>query len=966
MITNDFKAKINIVDVISADCMLSPDGSRLSGAHSTHSSKSGKSLKVFPSQQSFYCFNCHVGGDVITYIQNRDGTSFVEALRWLSEQYNIPLPNWPKDKQEKWEQQRDEKELISAILLDAFKIYHNEMDESHRNYFRGRGLIDRTIDNELLGYAPDCDNFLFSRLHGKYHTNDLLKSGLFVKLSGKISDVYQRRYLFPYWHQSKIVYSIGRLDTNNTQDIEQLPAWNQSKYKKHLTHSDKHPYVSDTIENSIYNADSVRAFDKGIITEGMVDAQLSKQAGFGVISPVTTRFAKHDIEELCKLAKHWNTTYTINDNEISKEGEKGALDTAEAIFKDGGDVQLVTLPRPADVDKIDLADFLNVPDDQRDNRVDELHKLMDESPDFIEWKVNQAKELPDRDNTTATRDIFALLTGTSDELELNRYADIMRDAGLVRGERLFWNALKKARIAQAKKRKQEQMKHLESEAPELFLKAEIENVRKNKYSKAFEIKRDMSHIILYDMRERGRFYRTPSQQFFWFENETKTLFFIHTAGDETLGALINERYGINPSEIEYSFLLEDLKKEAILKGKETEVHKFAFYANNNHRLYVYNNADQIYCLDGKEIKLVANGTDGVLFLKDPDWESFEYKDIGNGEFLLPLVVNPINFVDGAHVNLSKDEQQIMFSLWLQTIFFESLQPTKPIQAFIGPKGSGKTTVQRIIGKTLFGIRFDVTPITKDDDFDAAVTHNYIVFFDNVDGKIGWLNDRLAHTATGKMIQKRQLYTTNELVRFYPRCFLSLNARVPKFKRDDVVDRLLLFRVERLESFRSEQSIIDDILSHRDELWSELLNQLNSIIAALAQDNEPFTSKHRMADWATLAWQIAKSTGKGDRFLEILEKMDREQNTFLLEDNSVFLCLDVWVATPNNQGREVDTSTLFKDFQTIAEKENIAFTFKNAQSMGMHLRNIISNLSEFFEITSDKKKNRWVYTFRQKC
>ena len=496
------------------------------------------------------------------------------------------------------------------------------------------------------------------------------------------------------------------------------------------------------------------------------------------------------------------------------------------------------------------------------------------------------------------------------------------------------------------------------------MKAQIEEIRKNKYSKAFKIKQDLSSVVMTDMLERGRFYQTVSQQGFWFDNEVKRLYPIHN-DDEPFKVLVNERYGINPSEIEFAFLVEELKKETFARGTETEVYKCAFYDSNHHVLYVYNNDDQIYRLDGKEVKLVANGTDGVLFLKDYDWEPFEYEDIGDEGFLLPLVVNPINFVDGEHVNLSKHEQRNIFTIWLYTLFFESIQPTKPIQTIIGPKGSGKTTGQRVVGKMLFGKRFDVTPIDKDDDFDATISNNYIASFDNVDGRIDWLNDRLAHTATGKMIQKRELYTTNKNVRFFPKCFLSLNAREPRFKRDDVVDRLLLFRVERLPSFRSEQSIINEILAHRDELWSELLNDLNDIVAALAQDDEPFTSQHRMADWAELGWRIAKINGQGDEFIALLEKMDKEQSIFLLEDNTVFLCLDAWLAQPNNQGREVTSSTLYNEFQIIAEQDKISFGFKNTTSFGIHLRNILSNLAEFFDVRAEKKQNKWTYTLNLK-
>jgi len=199
------------------------------------------------------------------------------------------------------------------------------------------------------------------------------------------------------------------------------------------------------------------------------------------------------------------------------------------------------------------------------------------------------------------------------------------------------------------------------------------------------------------------------------------------------------------------------------------------------------------------------------------------------------------------------------------------------------------------------------------------------------------------------------------VRYYPRCFLSLNSREPKFKRPDVVDRLLLFRVQRLEKFSSEARLLGKIHKYRNELWSEMLIDLNQIIAALKADDEPFLSQHRMADWAELGWRIAKTQDAGDYFIELLEKMDKEQSIFVLEEDPIFLCLDVWLGIPQNQGREVTASTLYSEFQLIAEKEKMSFTFKNAKSFGIHLQNILSDLKEFFNVEA-LKKERWYYKF----
>ena len=495
-------------------------------------------------------------------------------------------------------------------------------------------------------------------------------------------------------------------------------------------------------------------------------------------------------------------------------------------------------------------------------------------------------------------------------------------------------------------------------------KAQIATMRRRKKKKAFEIKREVSEIIIGDMLQRGHFYQTREQLCYFFDEVKHILYFI--GDDRALGAQIEDTYGINPSEQEYSYLIEAMRTEALIRGELTTVHQFAFYDTDANILYVYNNDNGIYRLDGETIQRVDNGANGVLFLGDLLCEPFEYVDIGDQKFFMPSIIDRINFGDGDGVNLNKLEQQWLFTIDIHTKFFEPLLPTKPIVAFIGPKGSGKTMVQRILLKVLFGSSFDVTSLTKEDDFDAAVTANYIVAFDNVDGKIDWLNDKLAHTASGKMIQKRELYTTNRNIRFFPKCFLMLNARTPAFKRDDVTDRLLLFRTEPISSKRSEAEIITEVMNKRNEIWSDLLNDLNEIVKALAQDHSDFTTAFRMADWAKLAWQMVKPLGYGEELQTLLSKMESAQSEFLLEDDPIFICLEACLAKPENVNREVTSSTLYNDFQIIAQAEGISFPYKSVTSFSKRLRNILEDIREFFDVQDEKSRNRWTYVFRHKC
>lgn len=922
------------------------------------------SFVVYPNTRSFFCFGCKRGGTVIDYIMYRDNVTAGEAIRILCEKYNIPMPQWSDEEKKAWEKEQAEKPIALTILTEAAEYYHGRLTHERRESFHNRGLNDETINNLKLGYADGSLYPAFKKA-GKHNDACLLLSGLFKRFSdGTIRDSFERRYMFPYWNKGRTVYFIGRLDTDDPTEIEQLPKWNRAKYKKLSTFDEKkRPYISQAVRNDyFYGEDSVGENEIGIITEGVVDCIHLLQAGYSCISPVTEEFKAGDFPKLTKLSKQWKTVYIANDNEESGIGEQGAVKTAQYLFEQGLNVRIATVPRPENIKKVDVADFFNVPTEQYEQRKKDFQTILNEAPNFIRWKISKATELSKENKLEATRDIFSHLTTISDRLELERYIELMEKAELVKGKRLFWGALKDAKIEQAKKRKQEQMKLLESESPELFLKAQIEEIRKSKYEKGFRIKRQVSDLVIDDMREHGRFYRTPTDQYYWFSREKKRLC---EMGDKFFEQLVNDHYGLNRTEAEYDYLIAHLETEAGRRGKESEIYRFAHYDKDNHILYIDRNDFQMYRLDGKNIDLVPNGANGILFITDLQNEPFEIKNIGKEKYLSPLIIDPTNFIQGEYVNLIANEQRDLFQIWLYTLFFEELQPTKPIQVFIGPQGSGKTTRQRIVGQWLFGRHFNVQGINAEDDFIATITHNYFAVFDNVDTYQKWLNDRLAQVATGQRIEKRELYTTNRLVRYYPRCFLSLNSREPKFKRPDVVDRLLLFRVQRLEKFASEARILGKIHKYRDELWSEMLNDLNQIIATIKDDDEPFSSQHRMADWAELGWRIAKAMqDAGDWFLELLEKMDKEQSTFLLEEDPIFLCLDVWIDKPNNQGREVTASTLYNEFQIIAEQEKMSFTFKNATSFGIHLRNIVSNLEEFFNVKAEKKE-RWYYEFAKK-
>jgi hypothetical protein len=506
-------------------------------------------------------------------------------------------------------------------------------------------------------------------------------------------------------------------------------------------------------------------------------------------------------------------------------------------------------------------------------------------------------------------------------------------------------------------------------ARHLEVKGLVTEIRKLSDLKQFERKREVSRLILSDLKQQGTFYRTSTDALYFFAHATKAL--LPLDGVE-FARLITEVYGVNRSEQEFAYLLEELANEAYRRGTSTEIRQFAYYNRDSNVLYVSNNRNQVYRLNGANIELIDNGTDGVLFLPDPMAEPFTYLNSESSEdsLLHRLILDRVNFSVYPQSLLTLEEYRLLLYLYLLALVFESLHPTKPLALFTGPKGSGKTLTLKAIGKWLFGSHFNVTTIAKEkeDAFIATICARSFVAYDNVDGKIAWLNDRLATAATGEQISLRKLYITNENAVYMPRCFIALTSRTPKFKRDDVVNRLLIFRVEPLAQFQSEAALIEEIRHHRDALWTEYLNDLNVVVAGLQKQTARLSTSHRMADFATFAKRVGDTLRCEKEVSIILDKLSKDQSAFLLEDDPIAQALAVWLEDSANLDRSISSGELFTALTKTAQQGGTLFPFESAVGFGQRFKHIISNLEDDLNLIIHINKGharKTIYTFTQR-
>jgi hypothetical protein len=505
------------------------------------------------------------------------------------------------------------------------------------------------------------------------------------------------------------------------------------------------------------------------------------------------------------------------------------------------------------------------------------------------------------------------------------------------------------------------------------IKQEIAAIRRRstKDQKAHERRDEVTAKIIRHLKSTGTFFKTPEGHFYFERGEAPRLLPIEEDSIE-LAALIRERYGINRAEVrEFEHLIRGLETEAHLYGEEVEVRRLAHYDTETRRLYVSRFDGWVYRLDGGQIRQVPNGVDGVFFCDSASWKPYELirKAPSKGR-LDALIASSANF--GDNNGLGAADQQWLFSVWCLSQFFGSLHPTKPLLLVCGEKGGGKTLSLRKWLKLLFGKGADVTALerSKQDGFIAAVCSSPIAVFDNVDEQVSWLADHLAQLATGVSFKRRKFYTTNQQVEFQPQCFVALTSRTPKFleTRDDVLDRTLILQTERRERFAPEQAQLNEIATNRNLLWTELLRDLNRIVAHLRQsDGQVSEGSFRMADFASFALNVAQAQGEADKARIIFQKMESRRTEMLLAEEPIAVCLEKWLLKAENVGRTVTSGDLNKELRFIAGQQGIEWPYVSPRALGQRLSHISSHLRERFEVHVDHDTaNQCLYRFAPKA
>lgn len=187
----------DIERIISGYVPLSRKGRNLSGLCPFHSEKT-PSFFVYPQTQSFYCFGCGAGGDVITFIRRIENLEYMEAVRFLAQKCGLTVPD---------SQQEDERAVQRRRVLElnreTARFFHaqlmSEQGKQAYDYLIRRGRDRKIIRHFGLGYAPEGWHILSDYLKSKGFTEEeMVAANVAVNSKrGSVYDRFRNRVMFP-------------------------------------------------------------------------------------------------------------------------------------------------------------------------------------------------------------------------------------------------------------------------------------------------------------------------------------------------------------------------------------------------------------------------------------------------------------------------------------------------------------------------------------------------------------------------------------------------------------------------------------------------------------------------------------------------------------------------------------------------------------------------------------------------
>jgi DNA primase len=327
------KQKLSILEVINEYVTLKKAGNYYKGHCPFHHERTA-SFSVSPDKGIFYCFGCHTGGDLISFIAKVEHCSQLEAAHHVIERYALQIPNHENLAQLDTHQR--EKQHHTTVCTVTAQWCHKQLLEGKQplDYMRQRAITLSTVTDFMAGYFPSGSRSLRALLaYGQKHgilAKDLLAAGILVEGKSGLYSPFEERIIFPIKdHLGRICGFGGRI----FKELDERPKYYNSQ---------DHPFFSKG--SLLFGLDrakkNIQQKEYAFLVEGYIDVITMTQHGY--TNTIATLGTACTYEHLKQLSRYVSKIYILYDGDTA--GQKAIIRLIELCWHVSIDLYVITLP----------------------------------------------------------------------------------------------------------------------------------------------------------------------------------------------------------------------------------------------------------------------------------------------------------------------------------------------------------------------------------------------------------------------------------------------------------------------------------------------------------------------------------------------------------------------------------------------------------------------------------------------
>ena len=337
-LVDEVRARADLVEICGEHVSLKRVGKSYRGPCPLHGGE-GPNFSIDADRGIYKCFVCGEGGDVFSFVMQRLGLDFPEAVRHVAERVGVVVPDERDRGPDPYAGLRE----VTAFAEEWFLARRrSEEGRAARDYLAGRGIDDETADRFAVGFAPEGWRGLrdAARERGVDETA-LLEVGL-LATSERAADPYDR-------FRNRLIFSIRDLQDRPMGFGGRMLGPEDREAPKYINSPDS-PIFEKGRSLYLLNAarHAMRRSKAAVVVEGFMDAVTVNRHGFeNVVAPLGTALAR---PQAALIGRYAPQAYLAYDSDTP--GRKASFRAADTLLEAGVHPLIVTLPSGEDPDSL--------------------------------------------------------------------------------------------------------------------------------------------------------------------------------------------------------------------------------------------------------------------------------------------------------------------------------------------------------------------------------------------------------------------------------------------------------------------------------------------------------------------------------------------------------------------------------------------------------------------------------------